>query len=73
MSLRTQAGRVSAVIFLLWLMLAGRVGVAIVRHESFSGDLALPVFALFVLSTLLVNRVWFHFRPVKDEVSSRTS
>ena len=64
-------GRVSAVLLLAWFAMAVRIGVAIGRHEPLSGDPALPLFLLFVLTTLLVNRVWFYFRPVEVEPSSQ--
>ena len=46
-------------LFVLWLFLALRIGVALLRHEPLNGDLALPTVALFCASALLGNWVWW--------------
>lgn len=51
-------GRPVKVLLLLWAVLAARMALALVRHESLAGDLSLPAFALFVLSAVLASRVW---------------
>jgi len=50
--------RALVVLVLLWAVLAARIGLALVRHESLAGDLSLPAFALFVVSAVLGSFVW---------------
>ena len=45
-------------LFVLWTLLAFRIGYAVVRRESLTHDLALAAVALFVSSALLGGRVW---------------
>ena len=51
------------VLLLLWAVLAARITLALVRHESLSGDLSLPACALFAVSAVLASRVWLRFFP----------
>jgi hypothetical protein len=50
--------RTLVVLILLWAVLAARIGLALVRHESLAGDLSLPAFALFVVSAVLGSFAW---------------
>jgi hypothetical protein len=45
-------------LWLFWGLLAVRVVVALVRHESFRDDLALPTLAFFVSTAVLGSRLW---------------
>lgn len=47
-----------ALLVVAWLGLAVRMALALVRHESLAGDLALPAFAFFVCSALLAGQVY---------------
>ena len=42
----------------VWLGLGVRIALALVRHESLAGDLAVPAFAFFVFSSLLAGQVY---------------
>jgi len=44
-------------LFVLWSLLAIRIGFAVARGEPLADDLALPAVALFVSSALLGSRV----------------
>lgn len=44
-----------ALLVVAWLGLAVRMALAFVRDESLAGDLALPAFAFFACSSLLVG------------------
>ncbi len=56
-----RASRWVLLLFLLWGLLAVRIGYAVARAEPLGDDLALPTVALFVSSALLGSRLWSTF------------
>jgi hypothetical protein len=55
---RPRTSRWVLLLFVLWCLLALRIGFAVARGEPLGDDLALPTVALFVSSALLGSRLW---------------
>ncbi len=56
---RAALSRWLLLLFVLWTLLAVRIGFAAYRHESVRDDLALPLVAFFCASALLANWAWW--------------
>ena len=54
-------------LFVVWIVLAVRIGLALVRNEPFSGDLGIPLIALFAITAVLGSRVWSLLHPADTE------
>jgi hypothetical protein len=57
-------------LLVLWSVLALRIGVAVVRGESFKDELALPALALFVTSAVLGSRIYAAFIERSEAATS---
>lgn len=61
-TVRPRTSRWFLLLFVLWSLLALRIGFAVARAERLGDDLALPTVALFVSSALLGSRLWSMFK-----------
>lgn len=51
------------VLVVVWLALGAWMAVAVARHESLAGDLAVPAFAFFASTAWVVSRIYARFAP----------
>jgi hypothetical protein len=63
---QVKPSRAVLLLWIFWGLLVLRVGIAVVRGESFQGDLALPALGLFVSSAVLGSRVYARIAQPKS-------
>jgi hypothetical protein len=62
----TRPSRWTIVLLLVWIVLGVRIGFALVRRESFSGDLGIPLVAFIMATAVVGSRVFAWLRPAKS-------